>query len=299
MSRQTKEGCVGGDDGRTADRIGRHMAPSRPCCRHCGLPLLASLLLSSLLRPRPHFVNSTFIGNSSSVALPVRQDASTVRAAVYTRSVVHRSADATLIYGDARALRARDRPLVPGETYGAFVASMPIVCVDVALTRSDGRVLLVKRHAEPVKGVYWWPGGRLLLGESFLEAALRKIRGELGGGGAIACRGPLGTWNTLFERSAWHGGAPTQTVNVLVHVHIPREADAEGLRICGDQQGRCATTGEFGFYKWVAPSVSAGESRYILDGLAVLRARGGRCEPVDANPLAGNERHQEAMNTSK
>ena len=68
-------------------------------------------------------------------------------------------------------------PLLPGATYAAFVKSMPIVCVDVLLTRnSDGAALLVLRHSEPVRGLHWFPGGRLLFGETFTEAALRKVR---------------------------------------------------------------------------------------------------------------------------
>ena len=96
--------------------------------------------------------------------------------AAYTRSVLYTRADHTLRYGDEERLRAKV-PLLPGATYAAFVKSMPIVCVDVLLTRnSDGAALLVLRHSEPVRGLHWFPGGRLLFGETFTEAALRKVR---------------------------------------------------------------------------------------------------------------------------
>jgi ADP-ribose pyrophosphatase YjhB (NUDIX family) len=46
---------------------------------------------------------------------------------------------------------------VPSEAYGEFVRLMVIVCVDLVLRRaSDGKVLLVKRGTEPVKGYWWW-----------------------------------------------------------------------------------------------------------------------------------------------
>ena len=103
--------------------------------------------------------------------------------AAYTRLVHHTRADHTLRYGDEERLRAKV-PLLPGATYAAFVKSMPIVCVDVLLTRnSDGAALLVLRHSEPVRGLHWFPGGRLLFGETFTEAALRKVR--------ALCRLPL------------------------------------------------------------------------------------------------------------
>ena len=93
--------------------------------------------------------------------------------AAYTRLVHYARADHTLRYGDEERLRAKV-PLLPGATYAAFVKSMPIVCVDVLLTRnSDGAALLVLRHSEPVRGLHWFPGGRLLFGETFTEAALR------------------------------------------------------------------------------------------------------------------------------
>ena len=96
--------------------------------------------------------------------------------AAYTRSVHYTRADNTLRYGDEERLRAKV-PLLPGATYAAFVKSMPIVCVDVLLTRkTDGAALLVLRHSEPVRGLHWFPGGRLLFGETFTEAALRKVR---------------------------------------------------------------------------------------------------------------------------
>ena len=96
--------------------------------------------------------------------------------AAYTRLVHYTRADHTLRYGDEERLRAKV-PLLPGATYAAFVKSMPIVCVDVLLTRnSDGAALLVLRHSEPVRGLHWFPGGRLLFGETFTEAALRKVR---------------------------------------------------------------------------------------------------------------------------
>ena len=95
--------------------------------------------------------------------------------AAYTRSVYHVRSDNTLRYGNEERLRAK-APLLPGVTYAAFVKSMPIACVDVLLTRNtDGAALLVLRHSEPVRGLHWFPGGRLLFGETFTEAALRKV----------------------------------------------------------------------------------------------------------------------------
>lgn len=176
------------------------------------------------------------------------------------------------------------------ELYAEVVRSMPLLCVDVLLQRADGRFLLVLRHAEPVKGVWWYPGGRLLMGESFAEAARRKVRRETG---LQACfRQVLGTFNTLFEKSAW--GTPTQTVNILVHATVTdaraaddsggvvyheggqRSAGVEGsggLRICGDERGVCPESGQPGRYRWVsAEEAAVGYDPYVSEGARRLAA---------------------------
>lgn len=239
-----------------------------------GMPLACAGLIATLL----------LVANASSKSQQVaKSDASTVQAEAYTEHVTAHDEDRTLVYGNVPSLRGHEalQRLVPASTYGAFVANMPIVCVDILLARADGKILLVKRHAEPVKGVWWWPGGRLLLGESFFEAAVRKVHAEIGIE-VHACETPLFTANTLFEKSAWEG-ASTHTVNVLVHAVTHDPMAQSGLPICGDQAGRCAATGEHGLFKWIAPETDAGETKYVLDGLAALRARGGRCKPVVAN----------------
>lgn len=185
----------------------------------------------------------------------------------YTKQVSYSRADQTLVYGDAASLRGGRSPLLDDADYRKFVESMPIVCVDVLLTREDGSVLLVKRHSEPVRGLFWFPGGRLLMRETFFEAARRKLKKEVGLRETSACR-VLGTWNTLFQKSAW--GGPTQTVNVLVHVKSSDRRTTSGLHICGDQRGRCGD-GDFGSFKWVSPDLVHGEDTYILEGLAKLR----------------------------
>ena len=54
-------------------------------------------------------------------------------------------------------------------------------CCDIILVRYNPETkrkecLLVERASEPVKGVWWWPGGRILKGETFFDAASRKQR---------------------------------------------------------------------------------------------------------------------------
>ena len=65
--------------------------------------------------------------------------------------------------------------------YAEIKKVMPIPCVDIVVERkSDGRVLLLKRNNEPLKGQWWLPGGRINRGEAVYEAAIRKLEEEAG-----------------------------------------------------------------------------------------------------------------------
>ena len=233
-------------------------------CRQQGYECRVVATLAMLSLPLLLFLSTT--------RQPIEAEIRAFAPAEYTKSVRYEQLDHTLIYGDETLLR-RLPPQVHDGLYRSFVANMPIVCVDVLLTRSDGRVLLVRRHAEPVRGVYWFPGGRLLMGETFIEAAARKGHKETGL--RIQVSEMLGTWNTFFERSAW-GGA-TQTVNVLMHA-TTQDRYTEELRICGDRKGRCPN-GSHGHFKWISADTSEGEDTYVLEGLAKLRESKLRHDP--------------------
>lgn len=55
----------------------------------------------------------------------------------------------------------------------------PLLAASVGVFR-EGRVLLAERIVEPAKGLYTFPGGRLELGETLAECALRELREEVG-----------------------------------------------------------------------------------------------------------------------
>jgi ADP-ribose pyrophosphatase YjhB (NUDIX family) len=95
-------------------------------------------------------------------------------------------------------------------------------CLLVRTTREGKKeCLLVLRSSEPVKGVWWLPGGRLLKGESFFAAAKRKAMQETGLTN-VTCVQVLGVWNTFFPTSNWDTDKEkgTQTVNPIVLVEL-------------------------------------------------------------------------------
>lgn len=143
-----------------------------------------------------------------------------------------------------------------------------VCCVDIVLVRTtSGRkeCLLVERSSEPVKGVWWWPGGRLLKGETFFAAAKRKARDETGID-EVRCVQVLGVWNTFFPTSHWDNDKSqgTQTVNPIVLV----EVEQPGVDVKLDETSEN--------YRWISldPDEAAenGEDKYVVGALRRLRA---------------------------
>lgn len=61
----------------------------------------------------------------------------------------------------------------------AIVPPRPMLAASVGVFR-EGRVLLGQRLVEPAKGLFTFPGGRVELGETLAEAALRELHEEVG-----------------------------------------------------------------------------------------------------------------------
>jgi ADP-ribose pyrophosphatase YjhB (NUDIX family) len=161
------------------------------------------------------------------------------------------------------------RKFLSSDLYGKLVRDCVVCCVDcliVRRTKAGGKeCLLVLRSSDPVKGVWWLPGGRLLKGETFFAAAKRKAQQETGLADVTPIQ-VLGVWNTFFPTSAWDTSTEngTQTVNEIVLV----EVDETGADVKLDD-----TSEE---WRWIGldPSEAEknGEDEYVLQALRRLQA---------------------------
>jgi colanic acid biosynthesis protein WcaH len=70
--------------------------------------------------------------------------------------------------------------IIPEPLYEQFCRCMPVACVDLIVVAPGGRVLLLLRQNDPASGQWWFPGGRVLHGETRYRAALRKLQQECG-----------------------------------------------------------------------------------------------------------------------
>jgi colanic acid biosynthesis protein WcaH len=64
--------------------------------------------------------------------------------------------------------------------YSKILRTFPIPCVDLIIKNTRGEVLMLMRKNEPAKGEWWFPGGRILHGESRHQAVKRKLKEECG-----------------------------------------------------------------------------------------------------------------------
>ncbi len=70
---------------------------------------------------------------------------------------------------------------LPRQTYRLLMDKAPICCVDVLFfNKEKTETLLFKRANEPVKGIYFTIGGRLLKNEKLIDCAVRQALKETG-----------------------------------------------------------------------------------------------------------------------
>lgn len=177
-----------------------------------------------------------------------------------------------MFYGDETELTTITdrRTFLPSDIYGNLVRDTVVCCVDILLVRYNPttnrkETLVVERSSEPAKGLWWFPGGRLLKGETFFAAAKRKALQETGLSQVQPIQ-VLGVWNTFFPKSSWDNeeSKGTQTVNPIVLVEI-RE-DATNIQLDDQSEN----------YRWIGLDPSAakavGEDRYVWEALYRLEA---------------------------
>ncbi len=104
---------------------------------------------------------------------------------------------------------------LPSELYRRIYELMPISCVDLLISDSHGRVLLVRRLNEPAANQWWFPGGRVCYGERRRETAVRKLREEVGLAGTRPIE--LLTADLLFDE---HVEAPRHAITTVFFFRV-------------------------------------------------------------------------------
>lgn len=180
--------------------------------------------------------------------------------------------DLSLFYGDVGKLTTtpQAKRFLPADLYGRMVRDCVVCCLDCLLVRYNptlGRkeCLLVERASEPVKGVWWLPGGRMFKGETFFRCAVRQAAEETGLSDVKPVQ-VLGCFNTFFPTSNWdtEEDKGTQTVNPIVLVEVQNPSADVSL----DETSRQS--------RWIPldpdEAKANGEDKYVLQALSRLQA---------------------------
>jgi 8-oxo-dGTP diphosphatase len=130
----------------------------------------------------------------------------------------------------------------------------PILAVSVAVFR-EGRVLLARRGRAPLRGFYSLPGGRVELGESLQEAALRELYEE------VAVRAEIVAFNDHVESITRDSRGVSS--HFVIASFVARWREGEGR-----------TSEEAEALSWVDPAEPFSEP--TTPGLARILARAAR-----------------------
>ena len=111
---------------------------------------------------------------------------------------------------------------LPEKIYKMCLDKVPIVCADVIIFNKEiDKVLLFKRNNNPLKGIYYAIGGRVLKNEHLINTALRKLKDEAGVNitETELCFG--GFMEEFYENSVYQG-VDTHNINIFFYMKVVR-----------------------------------------------------------------------------
>lgn len=111
------------------------------------------------------------------------------------------------------------------DSYKKIINLLPILCVDIVVKKSKSEYLLVKRANEPLKGEWWVIGGRVLKGESLIDAARRKALQELSLN--IMELSPIGYYEEFFEKNHFNVPSGMHSVSIVFETYISGDEKIE------------------------------------------------------------------------
>lgn len=119
------------------------------------------------------------------------------------------------------------------ETFKNVIAHAPLVSIDLCIVH-ERKLLLGQRRNEPLKDVWFTPGGRILKGEAWSECLQRVADLELGlRASEFGDFRLMGIWDHFYDNSAFSKNISTHYVNLphyIVSEHSPKvRADDQHL----------------------------------------------------------------------
>ena len=104
--------------------------------------------------------------------------------------------------------------MLDSENFKTIVANTPLVSIDLCII-CNSQILLGKRNNEPLKGIWFTPGGRILKNETWQDCLCRVASSEL----LMEVQDPndfclMGIWDHFYQNSAIDEEISTHYVNL-------------------------------------------------------------------------------------
>ena len=112
---------------------------------------------------------------------------------------------------------------IPDEKYREIVQVIPILCIDALIINNNNEYLLLKRLNEPLKNVFWVPGGRVLHLEKTEDALVRIMKKELGVDINRFKKEIFGVYEDFFNSNSFENKTNYHTVSVVYKIFIGNE----------------------------------------------------------------------------
>jgi colanic acid biosynthesis protein WcaH len=110
--------------------------------------------------------------------------------------------------------------MLDAQTFKTVIENTPLVSIDLCLI-CNGQILLGKRRNEPLKGIWFTPGGRIHKNETWQDALLRIAEVELSlSGFAVEGFSLMGIWDHFYAKSGHDQDITTHYVNLPHHMAV-------------------------------------------------------------------------------
>ena len=115
--------------------------------------------------------------------------------------------------------------MLDAQTFKVVIKNAPLVSIDLCLV-CNGQILLGKRRNEPLKGIWFTPGGRIHKNETWQDALLRIAEVELGLSGiAVEKFESMGVWDHFYSNSVLDQNTSTHYVNLPHYAEFQTKPD--------------------------------------------------------------------------
>jgi colanic acid biosynthesis protein WcaH len=113
--------------------------------------------------------------------------------------------------------------MLDSKSFKIIIEKTPLVSIDLCIV-CDSQIILGKRENEPLKGVWFTPGGPILKNETWQDCLRRVANSEL----SLEVSDPnecrlMGVWDHFYRNSALDEGISTHYVNLPHCIYMEKK----------------------------------------------------------------------------